>query len=147
TLGIKLFSRKSGRYSPTREAHDIFSHINGIYDKVEDLQFIIKRLKRGADAELRIGSVPSISNVMVPRAIADVKRNFPNLLIEIDILKIEEAINYLLLGKGEAVAVSHMIDHPMLTCEPLAKGRLLCILPGGPPLAEGGRVCARESGE
>jgi DNA-binding transcriptional LysR family regulator len=144
TLGIKLFSRKSGRYSPTREAHDIFSHINGIYDKVEDLQFIIKRLKRGADAELRIGSVPSISNVMVPRAIADVKRNFPNLLIEIDILKLEEAVNYLLLGKGEVVAVSHMIQHPMLTCEPLAKGRLLCIVPEGHPLAKRERVSADE---
>jgi hypothetical protein len=40
---------------------------------------------------------------MVPRAIADVRRKYPNLLIDIDILKIEEAINYLLLGKGEVV--------------------------------------------
>jgi DNA-binding transcriptional LysR family regulator len=144
TLGIKLFSRKNGRYTPTHEAHDIFSHINGVYDKVEDLQFIIKRLKRGIDAELRIGSVPSISNVMVPLAIAAVKRTFPNLLIDVDILKIEEAINYLLLGKGEAVAVSHMIEHPMLVCEPLAKGRLLCIVPEGHPLAKREQVSADE---
>ena len=144
TLGIRLFSRKNGRYSPTREAHDIFSHINGVYDKVEDLQFIIKRLKRGADAELRIGSVPSISNVMVPRAIADVKHSFPNLLIDVDILKIEDAINYLLLGKGEVVAVSHMIEHPMLTCEPLAKGRLLCIVPEDHALAKRERISAHE---
>jgi DNA-binding transcriptional LysR family regulator len=144
TLGIKLFSRKSGRYSPTREAHDIFNHINGVYDKVEDLQFIIKRIKHGADAELRIASVPSISNVMVPRAIADVKRSFPSLLIEVGILKIEEAVDYLLLGKGEAVAVSHAIEHPMLTCEPLAEGRLLCIVPEGHPLAQRERVTADE---
>jgi DNA-binding transcriptional LysR family regulator len=143
-LGIKLFSRKSGRYTPTREAHDIFSHINGVYDKVEDLQFIIKRLRHGDDVELRIGSVPSIANVMVPRAVADVKRAFPNLLIDIDILKIEEAINYLLLGKGEVVAVSHMIEHPMLTCESLAKGRLLCIVPEDHPLAQRERVSAAE---
>ena len=32
---------------------DIFSQINGVYDKVEDLQFVIKRLKRGADSELQ----------------------------------------------------------------------------------------------
>ena len=72
-LGLKLFSRKGGRYTPTREASDIFSQINGVYDKVEDLEFVIRRLKRGADLELKIGSVPSISNVMVPRAIADVR--------------------------------------------------------------------------
>ena len=143
-LGLKLFSRKGGRYTPTREAGDIFSQINGVYDKVEDLDFVIKRLKRGVDLELKIGSVPSISNVMVPRAIADVRRKFPNLLIEVDILKIEEAIDYLLLGKGELVAVSHKVDHPMLTFEPLAKGRLKCIVPQGHPLARRERVTAAE---
>ncbi len=143
-LGLKLFSRKGGRYSPTREASDIFSQINGVYDKVEDLAFVIGRLKRGADLELRIGSVPSISNVMVPRAIADVRRKFPNLLIDVDILKIEESVDYLLLGKGEVVAVSHRFEHPMLTFEPLAKGRLKCIVPLGHPLARREQVSARE---
>jgi DNA-binding transcriptional LysR family regulator len=143
-LGLKLFSRKGGRYTPTREASDIFSQINGVYDKVEDLEFVIARLKRGEDLELRIGSVPSISNVMVPRAIADVRARFPNLVIDVDILKIEEAIDYLLLGKGEMVAVSHKLEHPMLTFEPLAKGRLKCIVPHGHPLARREQVSAAE---
>lgn len=143
-LGIKLFSRRQGRYAPTHEAKDIFNQINGVYDKVEDLQYVLKRLVKGADSELRIGSVPSISNVMVPRAIGDVRRKFPNLLIDVDILKIEEAIDYLLLGKGEVVALSHKVEHPMLTYEPLAKGRLLCIVPEGHPLASRGRVSAAE---
>ncbi len=143
-LGLKLFSKKGGRYTPTREASDIFTQINGVYDKVEDLEFVIKRLKRGADLELKIGSVPSISHVMVPRAIADVRRKFPNLLIDVDILKIEEATDYLLLGKGEVVAVSHKLDHPMLTFEPLAKGRLKCIVPQDHPLARREQVSADE---
>jgi DNA-binding transcriptional LysR family regulator len=144
TLGIRLFSRKNGRYSPTREAHDIFSHINGVYDKVEDLQYVIARLKRGADSELRVGSVPSISNVMVPRAIAAVRKKFPNLLIEVDILKIEEAIDYLLLGKGEVVAMSHKYEHPMLSYEPLATGRLMCVVPEGHALAKRASISAAE---
>jgi DNA-binding transcriptional LysR family regulator len=143
-LGLKLFSRKGGRYTPTREASDIFTQINGVYDKVEDLDFVIKRLKRGTDLELKIGSVPSISNVMMPRAIADVRRKFPNLLIEVDILKIEETIDYLLLGKGELVAVSNKLEHPMLTFEPLAKGRLKCIVAPNHPLGRRERVAAGE---
>ena len=47
---------------------------------------------------------------------------FPNLLIDVDILKIEEAVDYLLLGKGEVVAMSSRYEHPMLTFEPLAQG-------------------------
>jgi DNA-binding transcriptional LysR family regulator len=143
-LGMKLFSRKGGRYTPTREAHDIFSQINSVYDKVEDLQFVIGRLKRGAGTELRIGSVPSISNVMVPRAIADVRRRYPSLLIDVDVLKIEEAIDYLLLGKGEAVAMSYKLEHPLLTFAPLAKGQLKCIVPQQHALSRRQRVKAAE---
>lgn len=134
-LGLKLFSRKNGRYTPTREAGEIFSQINGVYDKVEDLQFVVQRLRKGVDFELKVGSVPSISNVMVPRAIADVRRTYPDLVIDLDVLKMEEAIDYLLLGKGEAVAVSFKIEHSMLTFEPLARGRLVCVVPAGHPLS------------
>jgi DNA-binding transcriptional LysR family regulator len=144
SVGVKLFSRKGGRYAPTREANAIFSQINGVYDKVENLQFVISRIKRGANIELRIGSVPSIANAMAPRAIADVRKAFPNLLIEIDILKIEDAADYLLLGKGEVVASSSKFEHPMLTFQPLARGTLKCIVPEGHPLSHRSRVTADE---
>lgn len=142
SVGIKLFSRRGGRYSPTPEANAIFSQINGVYGKVEDLQFVISRIKRGAATELKIGSVPSIGQVMVPRALADLRKSFPNLIVEVDILKIEEAVDYLLLGKGELVTVSDELDHPMLTTVPLARGRLKCIAPEGHPLARRSRVTA-----
>jgi len=144
SVGVKLFSRKGGRYSPTRDAAAIFSQINGVYDKVEDLQFVISRLKCGVNTELRIASVPSIGTVMVPRAVAAVRKAFPNLLIDVDILKIEDTVDYLLLGKGELVALSSKFDHPMLTFEPLARGRLKCIVPANHPLARRAMVTAQE---
>ena len=144
SVGIKLFSRRGGRYSPTPEANAIFSQIDGVYGKVEDLQFVISRIKRGAATELRIGSVPSIGQVMVPRAIADLRKAFPNLMIEVDILKIEDSTDYLLLGKGELVTLSDNLDHPMLASEPLARGRLKCVVPDAHPLARRGRVSAEE---
>jgi DNA-binding transcriptional LysR family regulator len=144
SLGIKLFSRRGGRYTPTHEANDIFAQINSVYEKVEDLSFVISRLKRGAGTELKIGSVPSISTVMVPRAIADVRRLLPGLVIDVDVLKLEEAIDYLLLGKGEAVAMSYKLDHPLLKFEPLATGRLKCVVPQGHALADRRQVSARE---
>ena len=144
SVGVRLFSRKGGRYSPTREADAIFNQVNSVYDKVEDLQFVISRIKRGVNTELRIGSVPSIATVMVPRAVADVRRGYPNLLIEVDILKIEEVIDFLLLGKGELVAASSRFEHPLLAFEHLARGRLKCIVPEGHPLARKARVSADE---
>lgn len=144
SIGIKLFSRRGGRYSPTPEANAIFSQINGVYGKVEDLQFVLSRIGRGASTELKIGSVPSIGQAMVPRAIAELRKTFPSLMIEVDILKIEDAVDYLLLGKGEVVALSSELDHPMLASEPLARGRLKCIVPEDHELARRARVSAEE---
>ena len=38
SVGVKLFSRRGGRYTPTPQANAIFNQINSVYDKVEDLQ-------------------------------------------------------------------------------------------------------------
>src|ERR687894_127453 len=101
SLGLRLFDRRNGRFVPTAQAKGIFEQVNAVYQKVEDLRHVIDCLETGASQELRIASVPSIANVMVPLAIEKVRRRHPDLLIDINILKIEEAIDYLLLGKGE----------------------------------------------
>ncbi|HTE97625.1 MAG TPA: LysR family transcriptional regulator, partial [Bradyrhizobium sp.] len=144
SLGIRFFQRQNGRYFPTSEAHSIFEQINGVYKKVDDLTEIISKIGRGALSELRIGSVPSISQIMVPRAIERVRRRYPDLGIDINILKIEEAIDYLMLGKGDCVAMSYRLDHSGLDFMPLASGELFCIVPHGHELAGRKQVSAAE---
>ena len=144
SLGIRFFQRQNGRFFPTVEAESIFEQINQLYKKVDDLNFILSRMERGGLSELRIGSVPSISQVMVPRAVELVRRRYPDLCLDINVLKIEEAIDYLLLGKGECVAMSYRFDHPSLQFEPLASGELLCIVPLNHPLAAKSEISAEE---
>jgi len=135
TLGFRLFIRRHGRFDPTPEARDVFELVDTVYRKVGDLQVAIDRMRRGETKELSLGSVPSIANVMVPRAVQRLRRHYPQLRIDINILKVEDAIDYLLLGKGEVVAMSYRFDHPIVTFQPLARGRLLCIVPDGHELA------------
>ncbi|UGV25566.1 LysR family transcriptional regulator [Rhodopseudomonas boonkerdii] len=144
SLGIRFFQRQNGRYFPTPEAQSIFEQINGVYKKVDDLTEIISKIGQGTFSELRIGSVPSISQVMVPRAIEQVRRRYPDLRIDINILKLEEAIDYLLLGRGDCVAMSYRLEHSGLDFLPLASGELFCIVPEGHELAGRKEVSARE---
>src|SRR5687768_4886616 len=144
SLGFRLFDRRHGRYVPAHEANDVFSQINAVYKKVEDLQFTVKRLESGQGSELKIASVPSIANMMVPRAIEQIVRKHPDLVIDVDILKIEEAMDYLLLEKGEIVAMSYKVDHPSLDFIKLARGKLLCITPQDHPLAGSQSVSAAD---
>lgn len=134
-LGLRLFSRTHGRFAPTAEALDIFSQINEVFAKVENLQGAIDKLKRGENRLFAIASVPSIAQHMLPRAVMRMKERFPDLHITIDQTKIEETIDYLLLRKVEVVANSFKIDHPGLISHPIGTGRVMALVPAVHPLA------------
>ncbi|MDJ1158070.1 LysR family transcriptional regulator [Chelatococcus sp. SYSU_G07232] len=144
SLGFRLFERRHGRYLPAPRAAHIFEQINNVYKDVEDLRYLIERVDIGTGQELKIGSAPSISMVMVPRAIVRLRRRHPDLVIDLNILKMEETLDYLLLGKGELVAMSHSIAHPNIASRELAHGRLFCIVPEGHALASRTEVTPRE---
>jgi len=135
-LGIKLFMRQGGRFIPTPEARDVFTQLQEVHKKLDQLQYSITQLGRGQNVELSIGSVPSIAHVMVPRAAAALKQAFPDIRMNIELLKIEEAIDFLMLGRGELVCMSYRFDHPSIDFLPLATGHLVCIAGRSSPLAK-----------
>src|SRR5258705_901549 len=135
SLGIRFFQRQNGRYFPTPEAQNIFEQINGVYKKVDDLTEIISKIGHGALSELRVGSVPSICQVMVPRAIERVRRRYPDLRIDINVLKIEEAIDFLLLGRGDCVAMSYRVRPLGLAVLPVGCGPCVCLVTAVPHVA------------
>jgi DNA-binding transcriptional LysR family regulator len=100
-LGIRLFAWPRGRFIPTQEARDIFGQINQVFCKVEDLEYCINQLTRGGLSIFSFASVRSISQNIMPGAVKRLREGYPELKIKIDVLKIEEAVNYLLLKKGE----------------------------------------------
>lgn len=144
SLGFLLFDRRQGRLIPTKMSQAIFEQINGVFGKVEDLRYIIQNLESGASQELKIASVPSISMSMVPRAVKRLRQAHSDLRLDINVVKIEEAIDYLLLGKGELVAMSYRIEHPALRFEPLSSGELYCIVPEHHELASQQIVSAKD---
>ena len=58
--------------------------------------------------------------------------------------KIEETIDYLLLEKGELVAMSSAFAHPSLEFEEIGLGELVAVTPADHPLAARSRVSVRE---
>lgn len=60
---------------------------------------------------------------------------FPDLAMDINVVKIEEAADYLQLKRGELVAMSYKLDHPGLKCHQIGSGRLVALIPEAHPLA------------
>lgn len=144
SLGIRLFERKGGLFVPSAEAEAIFEMIHQVYRQMENLNGAVGALRKGEDVRLSFASAPSIAQFIAARAIRGVRQRFPDLFIDLNILKIEETTDYLLLDRGEFVIMSSAVDNPALSCEPLARGRLVAIVPDGHRLASKPKISVHD---
>ncbi|MER5173620.1 LysR family transcriptional regulator [Thioclava sp. GXIMD2076] len=135
TLGLRLFERRAGLFVPSVEAQAVFDQIRTVYKDVANLQLALDSLKKGENVALAFGSAPSVAQFVAPRAIRDVRKRFPDLYVDLNILKIEETVDYLLLERGEFVIMSSRVDNPGVETEEVGQAALICALPAEHPLA------------
>lgn len=135
SLGLRLFERREGLFIPAVEAGAVFDQVREVYKGVENLQQALASLQKGADVRLAFASAPSIAQFIAARALRQVRARYPELFIDLNILKIEETVDYLLLERGEFVIMSSAIQNPGIENVELARGRIVAILPERHPLA------------
>lgn len=135
SLGIRLFERKAGLFVPSVEASRVFDQIREVYRGVENLQTALGDLQKGEGVRLSFASAPSIAQFIAARALRRVRSRYANLFIDLNILKIEETVDYLLLERGEFVVMSSAVQNEAIENQQIAEGRLVVILPEGHRLA------------
>ncbi|NIZ10907.1 LysR family transcriptional regulator [Pseudooceanicola sp. HF7] len=136
SLGLRLFERRAGLFVPSVAASRVFDQIREVYKGVENLQDALASLQKGEEVQLAFASAPSVAQFIAARAIRAIRARYPDLYIDLNILKIEETTDYLLLERGEFVLMSSPIRNPGIQSEKLVNGRIIAILPEGHPLAE-----------
>lgn len=143
-VGLRLFQRQHGRYVPTPAANEIFGQLQDVFRKIEDLQLAIGAVQRGASSVFSFAAVPSLSQALAPRCVAKMRARHPDLRMKFDVLTIDEAVNYLLLRRGELAALSYKLDHPALHFHAIGSVALTALVPVGHPLAARAAVTAQE---
>lgn len=144
SLGIRLFERRAGLFIPAVEAGPVFDQVREVYRGVENLQIALDSLGKGEDVRLAFASAPSVAQFIAARAIRTIRARYPDLFIDLNILKIEETTDYLLLERGEFVIMSSPVRNPGAESEPIAEGRVVAILPEGHRLAARAVVSVHE---
>ncbi|MCA8880789.1 MAG: LysR family transcriptional regulator [Rhodobacteraceae bacterium] len=135
SLGIRLFERRAGLFVPSIEASAVFDQIREVYKGVENLQLALGSLQKGEDVQLAFASAPSVAQFIAARVIRNLRRSFPDLFIDLNILKIEETVDYILLERGEFVVMSSAVQNAGVENEEIATGQVVVILPEGHPLS------------
>lgn len=136
SLGIRLFERKGGTFVPAVEARNFFDQLSEVYKGVDNLQLALESVKRGDDSELAFASAPSIATYIAPQAIRAIRESYPGLYIDLNIVKYEEAIDYVLLEQGEFAIMTTDVDSQGIEVNFLGKVPVKVIVPLGHPLAE-----------
>lgn len=144
SLGIRLFERRAGLFVPAVEAGPVFDQIREVYKGVENLQSALGSLKKGEDVRLSFASAPSVAQFIAARATKSIRRHYPDLFIDLNILKIEETLDYLLLERGEFVIMSSPVSNPGIESTEIAEGKIVAILPEGHKLAEKAEVTVED---
>ncbi|MBE0530985.1 MAG: LysR family transcriptional regulator [Rhodospirillales bacterium] len=125
-VGFRLFDRVKGRLVPTPEAMELYADVEIIHKKIDDLNFSIHRLATGEDVAFRFGASPSLGNSVVPRALRQLRERYPRLVVHVDIVALNELVDYLMLRKGEFVLTVFPIKHPMVRNQKIGVGRMIC---------------------
>lgn len=143
-LGIRLFERKAGLFTPSVEAVRIFDQLREVYKGVENLHVAVESLQKGKDVRLSFATAPSIAQFIAARVMRQVRSRYQDLFVDINMLKIEETVEYLLLERGEFVIMSSAVENAAIENEQIAEGRLVAILPEGHTLAKYEEVSAKD---
>lgn len=144
SLNIRLFERRGGLFVPSVEAGPVFDQIRQVYKGVENLQSALSSLQKGDDFRLSFASAPSVAQFIAARAVRTIRSRYPDLYIDLNILKIEETLDYLLLERGEFVIMSSPVTNPGIVNREICKGAVVAILPEGHRLAEHEQVSVHD---
>jgi DNA-binding transcriptional LysR family regulator len=143
-LGFNLFERVKGRLIPTKEAGALLALVGRVYQQLDELGDAVERMTKGDTGLFRFGTTGSPGKCLVPAAIAQLHRNLPKLAYHIDVLLIDQIIDYLLFQRGECVVSIFPVRHPLVQSRALGHGNLVGLVPFDHPLAKRRQISAGE---
>jgi DNA-binding transcriptional LysR family regulator len=140
-LGVALFERTGGRLHPTPEARALLREIDSAYRGIDRVRVYAEQLRHGVADTLRIATNLSTALELVPRAVASLKAQMPQLHLSVEIGTHAQITDQLLQGACDiGVAAFVQSQHPAVTAYPIGTGEVLCAMAPTHPLARRKRL-------
>ena len=134
-LSYPLFERINNRLVPTAEAQVLFREVERVYQAALEVNECALALGAGGQRKLRISCSASLSTVVIPIALAQLKRESPSLNIEWQTSLMGEMPNQILSKKVDLSIAALPVVHDHLHSQAFMRGRMVVVMPPGHPLA------------
>ncbi len=83
SLGVAIIARERNRLFLTPAGERLAQHAQAVLDRLKRAELELDAVRFGVSGDVRIGTVSSLASVMLPQAIATLKRNAANVSISI----------------------------------------------------------------
>ncbi|CAM3712631.1 LysR substrate-binding domain-containing protein [Castellaniella denitrificans] len=135
-LGYPLFERIKGRLYPTTEARLLFNEVQSVYSGITRISALAHQLGEKKQGLLGIVSSPSLGHGLMPRCIERFTHQHPGVRIRLRTLTYDALVRSILDGESEIGLLFMPAAHPNLKSTQVGAIPLVCVLPGGHPLAD-----------
>jgi DNA-binding transcriptional LysR family regulator len=130
-LGLPLFQLVRGRLVPTDEAHVLMREAGDVFDRLDSLQQTARNLGQAGGGHIRLGTVPSLALDIVPRALAQFRRDWPRVTFEVHINQHDDLTRSLIERETDLAIAFTPQPQPRIAAEPLTSGELVAMFPTG----------------
>lgn len=135
-LGMPLFERVRGKLYPRPEAHRLFAETEKLNRDLQGIRRLAASLKGRAVETVRLVSTPTVAMSVLPGAMTEWRRAFPQTRCELATHHTNEIVNVLRLGEADLALSLQDPRHPGIVAEPIAHGVLTVLAPIGAWSAE-----------
>lgn len=130
-LGFALFDRVRGKLQPTAEARVLQQQTERLAIDLQNLRRLADSLGRGEECALRLICTPTLAQALLPQALRAWRERFPRTVCQLATQHTAEIVEALLLREADIGLTSQAVEHPGLTSQLLAEGRMRVIAPPG----------------
>jgi DNA-binding transcriptional LysR family regulator len=134
-LGHSLFVRVRGKLQPTEHVKALFSEIAKAQKAMRRVNDIAQSLASPGSETLTIAAIPGLAYALLPDVVARFQKEYPEAVIRLETAPPPDLIEAVLRGDADLALLVMLTEHPLLTVESLAEGRLMAAIPRDHALA------------
>jgi len=132
-LNCRLFERGGKSVRMTDEAIALLPRIERILADIRDVETTDRRGRTAMEGRFRLGIIPTVAPYLLPRALPELKKHFPALLLELREAVTTSLVDDIASRKLDAFIAALPLDHPGLITEALFSDRFFLAVPAGDP--------------
>ena len=134
-LGFALFERERKRLTVSERGRAFLQEVDAALGNLARLSELAAELRRGHRGLLRIAAVSALAHGLVPRVLAALRDELPDLIVEVEELDRKQQIEGLHSHHLDIGLVALPFGIPELHFDLIAEADAVCLLPASHPLA------------